>query len=203
MRIAPRHSSDMNRSPLTHALLIANIAIFGLELLFGGALVQRYALWPIGAGFAPWQIFTGAFLHGSLMHLAANMLGLFVFGRDVERALGQWRFALLYTLSIVTAAAAQLAVGVLLRDPHPVVGASGALFGVMVAFAMLFPKRVIILLFPPIPLPAPLFVVLYAAFELYAGVTGSMSGVAHFAHLGGLVGGFVLMRLWRVRASRR
>ena len=94
----------MNRSPLTHALLIANIAIFGLELLSGGALVQRYALWPIGAGFAPWQIFTGAFLHGSLMHLAANMLGLFVFGRDVERALGQWRFALLYTLSIVTAA---------------------------------------------------------------------------------------------------
>ncbi len=90
-----------------------------------------------------------------------------------------------------------------MANAQPTVGASGALFGVMVAFAMLFPKRVIVLLFPPIPLPAPLFVVLYAAFELYSGVTGTMSGVAHFAHLGGLVGGFVLMRIWKVKPSRR
>src|SRR3546814_15016929 len=83
--------------------------------------------------------------------------------------------------TLFRSSAAQLTVNALLHDAHPVVGASGALFGVMTAFAMLFPKRVIILLFPPIPLPAPLFVVLYAAFELYAGVTGSMSGVAHFA----------------------
>lgn len=193
----------MSRYPLTYALLTANVVIFGLELLIGAALLTRYALWPIGAGFAPWQIVSSAFLHGSLMHLGANMLGLFVFGRDVELALGRLRFAALYGLSIITASAAQLAVSALLHDTHPVVGASGALFGVMVAFAMLFPKRVIILLFPPIPLPAPLFVVLYAAFELYAGVTGSMSGVAHFAHLGGLVGGFVLMRIWRPRRSRR
>lgn len=193
----------MKRSPLTYTLLFANVAIFGLELLIGGSMVQRYALWPIGAGFAPWQILSSAFLHGSPMHLAANMLGLLVFGRDVEAALGRLRFATLYALSMVTAALAQLAVSALLHDAHPVVGASGALFGVMVAFAMLFPKRVIILLFPPIPLPAPLFVVLYAAFELYAGVTGSMSGVAHFAHLGGLVGGFLLMRTWRPRSSRR
>ncbi|WP_174839763.1 rhomboid family intramembrane serine protease [Solimonas terrae] len=193
----------MKRSPLTYTLLFANVAIFGLELLIGSSMVQRYALWPIGAGFAPWQILSSAFLHGSPMHLAANMLGLFVFGRDVEAALGRLRFATLYALSMVTAALAQLAVSALLHDAHPVVGASGALFGVMVAFAMLFPKRVIILLFPPIPLPAPLFVVLYAAFELYAGVTGSMSGVAHFAHLGGLVGGFLLMRTWRPRSSRR
>ncbi|NGY05472.1 rhomboid family intramembrane serine protease [Solimonas terrae] len=188
---------------MTYTLLFANVAIFGLELLIGSSMVQRYALWPIGAGFAPWQILSSAFLHGSPMHLAANMLGLFVFGRDVEAALGRLRFATLYALSMVTAALAQLAVSALLHDAHPVVGASGALFGVMVAFAMLFPKRVIILLFPPIPLPAPLFVVLYAAFELYAGVTGSMSGVAHFAHLGGLVGGFLLMRTWRPRSSRR
>lgn len=193
----------MRRYPLTYALLLANIAVFGLELLIGDALLTRYALWPIGAGFAPWQIVSSAFLHGGLMHLGANMLGLFVFGRDVEAALGRLRFASLYGLSIITASTAQLAVSALLHDAHPVVGASGALFGVMVAFAMLFPKRVIILLFPPIPLPAPLFVVLYAAFELYAGVTGSMSGVAHFAHLGGLLGGFVLMRIWRPRRSRR
>src|SRR3546814_18894935 len=100
---------------------------------------------------------------------------LVVCGLDVELAIGLLRFEVLYVLSIVTASAAQLPVSALLHDAHPLVGSSGALFGVMTAFAMLFPKRVIILLFPPIPLPAPLFVVLYAAFELYAGVTGSMS----------------------------
>src|SRR3546814_2478869 len=153
---------------------------------------MRYALWPVCAGLAPLQIVSSAFLHGSLMHLGANMLGLFVFGRDVELALGRLRFAVLYGLSIVTASAAQLTVSALLHDAHPVVGASGALFGVMTAFAMLFPKRVIILLFPPIPLPEPLFVVLYAAFELYARVTGSISGVAHFATIGVMTGGLVL-----------
>jgi membrane associated rhomboid family serine protease len=193
----------MKRSPLTYLLLIANIAVFGIELLLGDSIIERYALWPLGAGFAPWQVLSSAFLHGSLMHLATNMLGLFVFGRDVEQALGRLRFAALYTLSILTASAAQLFVATWFSDPQPTVGASGALFGVMVAYAMLFPRRVIVLLFPPIPLPAPLFVVLYAAFELYSGVTGTMSGVAHFAHLGGLVGGFVLMKLWRVRPSRR
>ncbi|MFT4047922.1 MAG: rhomboid family intramembrane serine protease [Solimonas sp.] len=193
----------MNRSPLTYFLLIANIAIFGLELVIGDHLVERFALWPLGAGFAPWQIVSSAFLHGSLMHLGTNMLGLFVFGRDVERALGSLRFAALYALSILTASAAQLFVASWFSAPQPTIGASGALFGVMVAFAMLFPRRVIVLLFPPIPLPAPLFVVLYAAFELYSGVTGTLSGIAHFAHLGGLVGGFALMKLWRVRPSRR
>src|SRR3546814_20550932 len=83
----------MQRYPLTYALLIANVVIFGLELLIGDSLLMRYALWPVGAGFAPWQIVSSAFLHGSLMHLGANMLGLFVFGRDVELALGRLRFA--------------------------------------------------------------------------------------------------------------
>jgi len=194
----------MNRSPLTYLFLIANIAVFGLELVRGAPFIERYALWPLGAGFAPYQIATSAFLHGGLMHLATNMLGLFVFGRDVEQALGSLRFLLLYALSIVTACIAQLGVAIWFADPQPVVGASGALFGVMVAYAMLFPRRVLVLLFPPIPLPAPLFVVLYAAFELYAGVTGTQSGVAHFAHLGGLVGGFLLMRAWKKgRRARR
>src|SRR3546814_1352962 len=93
--------------------------------LFPTRRCSEFAVGPVGAGFAPWQIVSSAFLHGSLMHLGANMLGLFVFGRDVELALGRLRFAVLYGLSIVTASAAQLTVSALLHDAHPVVGASG------------------------------------------------------------------------------
>lgn len=190
-------------SPVTHTLLAANILIFFLLGVFGQSFFLAFALWPIGAGFAPWQVLTSAFLHGSVMHLATNMFGLWMFGRDVEARVGSERFAVLYFISVLTASAAQVTVTHLTGGQYPTVGASGGLFGVLAAFAMLFPKRMIILLFPPIPLPAPIFVALYAAFELYAGVTGTLAGVAHFAHLGGLVGGIWVVFQWRRRALRR
>ena len=118
--------------------------------------------------------------------------------RMVERGV---RFVQLYTASVFAAALAQL-ITQGFSDPVPTVGASGGLFGLLGAYALLFPRRRVMLLFPPIPLPAPVFVTLYAAFELYAGVTGTMSGVAHFAHLGGLAGGLLLLRSWRRRARR-
>lgn len=186
---------------MTYLLLIANVLVFGLETVAGDALLRTFALWPIGAGFQPWQVLSCAFLHGSLAHLATNMFGLWMFGRDVERRLGAPRFLQLYLVSVLCASAAQLAVGALGHDPQPTVGASGGLFGVLGAFALLFPRRVIVLLFPPLPLPAPLFVLLYALVELYAGVYGTMNGVAHFAHLGGLVGGLALLWRWRGRRA--
>jgi membrane associated rhomboid family serine protease len=190
-------------TPIVGFLLVVNIALFGLQASRPDALLTHYALWPLGAGFEPWQLATGAFLHASLLHLATNMFGLWMFGRDVERLLGSTRFALLYASSVLSAAVAQLVVTTMATDPVPTVGASGGLFGVLGAFALLFPSRRIMLLFPPIPLPAPVFVTLYAAFELYAGVTGSISGVAHFAHLGGLVGGLGLALRWRAALRRR
>ncbi len=190
----------MNRTPVTLLLLVSNIVIFGLQMQAPDGLIRQYALWPLGAGFEFWQVVSSAFLHGGGFHLAVNMLGIWMFGRDVERALGSIRFIQLYTVSVFAAAAAQL-ITQGFGDPVPTVGASGGLFGLLGAYAMLFPRRKLILLFPPIPLPAPVFVALYAAFELYAGVTGTLSGIAHFAHLGGLVGGLLLIRSWRRRRS--
>lgn len=187
----------------TYTLLVLNVLVFGLELQLGDRFVEGYALWPVGSGFAVWQLLSSGFLHANLMHLATNMFGLWMFGREVERVLGTARFAQLYFASLLSAALTQLAVVGFLGEPTPTVGASGAVFGILMAFAMLFPRRVIILLIPPIPLPARVFVLLYAAFELFAGVNGTFAGVAHFAHLGGLAGAYLLMRYWRSAALRQ
>ncbi|MDD3764748.1 MAG: rhomboid family intramembrane serine protease [Nevskiales bacterium] len=192
----------MRPTPVTYVLLVANILVFGLQLQTRDGLIQHFALWPLGAGFEFWQVVTSAFLHGGVLHLFVNMFGVWMFGREVERAIGSERFAMLYIASVLSAAITQL-VATGFGDPVPTVGASGGLFGLLAAFAMLYPRRIVMLLFPPIPLPAPLFVTLYAAFELYAGFSGTMSGVAHFAHLGGLFGGFAVIRHWRRSARRR
>jgi membrane associated rhomboid family serine protease len=192
----------MRSENVTYIILAVCIAVFGLQMQAADGLLRSFALWPLGEGFRFWQVITSAFLHGGIFHLAVNMFGIWMFGRDIERALGPARFIQLYAVSVLSAAFAQLVVTAF-GDPVPTVGASGGLFGLLVAYAMLFPRRQIMLLFPPIPMRAPVFVALYAAFELYAGMSGTLSGVAHFAHLGGLAGGFLLLRHWRSAARRR
>lgn len=192
----------MRSENVTYIIMAVCIAIFGLQMQAADGLLRSFALWPLGEGFQFWQIVTSAFLHGGVFHLAVNMFGIWMFGRDIESALGPIRFIQLYTASVLAAAFAQLVVTAF-GDPVPTVGASGGLFGLLVAYAMLFPRRQIMLLFPPIPMRAPVFVALYAAFELYAGMSGTLSGVAHFAHLGGLAGGFLMLRYWRTTAGRR
>ena len=151
----------------------------------------------MGHGFLPWQVITYAFLHGGLGHLFFNMLGLWMFGSELERVWGPKRFIHFYTASVLAAAAAQLLITALLGSTFPTVGASGGLFGLLLAFGMMFPNRTIVPLFPPIPMKAKVFVALYGGLELLLGVTGSASGVAHFAHLGGMLGGFLMLRYWR------
>jgi membrane associated rhomboid family serine protease len=185
-------------------LIAVNVAVFGLQLLYPPLLVP-FALWPLGAQpqagfpghFEPWQLLTYAFLHGGLAHLALNMFALWMFGRDCERALGARRYLTLYFAAVLTAAATQLAVGTLAHSPHATIGASGGVFGVLLTFAVLYPERRIMLLFPPIPLPAWLFVTLYGLIELTNGVIGTGAGVAHFAHLGGMLGAGLVLRHWR------
>jgi len=203
--------------PVTRNLLIANIAVFLLQLLLKDstsfALTQHFALWPLGpdvsgetsqgvvtVGFHIWQLVTYAFMHGSFQHILFNMLGLYMFGGTIERAFGARHFTIYYfTCAIVAAVAQQLVVKYFTHGFYPTIGASGAIFGVLLAFGMLYPHQKVIMLYLPIPMPAWLFVILYAALELFLGVTGTQAGVAHFAHLGGMLGGYVLIEYWRGR----
>ena len=186
--------------PATQALIIANVAVFLLETVAGGPIFRLFALWPFSSGFLPWQIVTYAFLHAGLAHLALNMFALYMFGGEIERVVGQRRYLTYYFVCVLFAAAAQLVVTTILAaPPYPTVGASGGVFGVLLAFAMYFPNRTILLIIPPIPMPAWLFVTLFGILELYFGVTGTQAGVAHFAHLGGMIGGYLMIRRWRGR----
>ncbi len=193
---------------VTRALILANTGVFVLQMLFPD-LEWTFALWPPGAhdaagpalGFRPWQPVTYAFLHQNVLHLGLNMLALWMFGRDCEAALGARRFLALYLAAVVSAAAAQLAVAALLGVQYPTIGASGGIFGVLLAFAVLFPDRRLMLLIPPVPMPARIFVVVYGFIELANGVLGTRDGVAHFAHLGGMLGAWLMLQRWR-RAAR-
>jgi len=182
---------------ITQALIIANVLAFLAEMAGGDAVLAQLALWPIGSQFAPWQLVTYAFLHDGVTHLVFNMLGLYMFGADLERIWGPRRYLLYYAVSVVSAAITQLAVSALSGSPFPTIGASGGVFGLLLAFALYFPQRTVVLLIPPIPMPAWLFATLYGAIELVLGVTGSAAGVAHFAHLGGMLGGYLLISRWR------
>jgi membrane associated rhomboid family serine protease len=199
--------------PVTRALIVANIAVFGLQLLLGDRFIVPFALWPLGsaavlgpesgAGFNLWQLVTYAFLHGNTLHLFFNMFALYMFGGEIERAFGPRRYFQYYFVAVIVAALTQLAVsGIAAAAPYPTVGASGGVFGLLLAFGMLFPRRMIMLIFPPVPMPAWLFVTLYGALELYLGVTGTSQGVAHFAHLGGMLGGYLMLRRWRRQMQR-
>src|SRR5215468_988552 len=196
--------------PVTLALVAANVAVFLLQSAAPGILTP-FALWPIGAAeisggrasFQLWQVVTYAFLHGGLLHLAFNMFALYMFGGPIEQVFGGRRYLVYYFVCVVSAAIAQLAVSALTGTVYPTIGASGGVFGLLLAYAIYFPRNRIMLLFPPIPMSARTFVIVYAVLELFFGVTGTEEGVAHFAHLGGLVGGFVLLYYWRGLDSLR
>ncbi|MGO9803999.1 MAG: rhomboid family intramembrane serine protease [Steroidobacteraceae bacterium] len=188
--------------PATRALILINIGVYLLEQLAPGPLLQWFALWPLGDPlFRPWQLITYAFLHDphSLWHILFNMVALFMFGRALELYWGGRRLVLFYLVCVLTAALTQLAAQRGSGVPEEVIGASGGIFGILLAFAWYFPRQRIILLFPPIPMPAWLFVTLYGLLELFFGVTGTEAGVAHFAHLGGMAGGALCILYWRMR----
>jgi membrane associated rhomboid family serine protease len=189
--------------PVTTTLIAANVAMFLLQTAAPAAL-SSLALWPLGhaqagsgASFGMWQLVTYAFLHGSLTHLAFNMFALYMFGGAIERVFGAGRYATYFLVCVVSAAITQLIFAAVTGGFYPTVGASGGVFGLLLAYAMYFPNNRVMLLFPPIPMPARVFVAIYAALELYLGVTGTQAGVAHFAHLGGMIGGFAMLRYWR------
>jgi membrane associated rhomboid family serine protease len=186
-------------------LIAANVAVYALQFLSQGAIEVPLALWPVQpidgqSYFEFWQIVTYAFLHSRLnfSHLLFNMLALYMFGAEIERYMGAVRLLACYFASVVTAAITQLIIPPLLgAPPSPTLGASGGVFGLLLAYALLFPHRKVVPLIPPIPMPAWLFAMLYAGAELLFGVTGTLSGIAHFAHLGGMIGSALVVMQWR------
>jgi len=201
--------------PVTSTITACLLVAFALQNLLGEVRVLPFALWPPGhevigvdedgapivAGFAPLQMLTYGFLHGDLTHLLLNLAGLLIFAPDVERLLGTLRFVLLYVACLAAAALAQLVTAHLEAAFYPTVGASGAIYGVIVAAAMLFPQREIFLFFPPVHLAARNAALIMVVAEVVHGVLGTQAGVAHFAHLGGAVVGFLLILLWRPRRA--
>jgi len=183
-------------------LIIANVAVFLLQMAGGAPLTEWFALWP-DDNFMPWQLVTYSFLHGGIAHIFFNMFGLYMFGSEIERLFGSRFYLLYYLASVVVAALTHLTITYLMgAPPAPMVGASGGIYGLLLAFGWYFPHRRVVLLFPPIPMPARIFVIVFGVLELFFGVTGTAAGVAHFAHLGGMLGGWLMIearrrRLWK------
>jgi len=198
--------------PFTRTLLIANGLVFLLQQFMAQGAMLAFALWPmvevrlpdggIGSAFLPWQLLTYGFLHGNLPHLFFNMLALLMFGGPIEQLWGTRRFAIYYLVCVVGAGLVQLVVATIAAqhgNAYPTVGASGGVFGVLLAYGMMFPNHRVMLLFPPIPMKARTLVIVFGAIELVMGVGGARSHVAHFAHLGGMAFGFLLIQYWRGR----
>jgi membrane associated rhomboid family serine protease len=205
-----------NMPPVTKALLIANGLVFLLQQVLGDATFAPFMLWPLGNGgmdllasggdpfnaqsFMPWQLLTYGFLHANLMHVGFNMLALVMFGSPLEYTWGNRRYLAYYLVCVVGAGVCQLLVALWMTRQgyaYPTIGASGGVFGLLFAYGLLFPNQRVMLLIPPIPMKARTLVIVYGALELLLGASGLQPGVAHFAHLGGMLFGWLLIRYWR------
>lgn len=208
-----------DRSPIPVSMVILGITVLAyfVQMSAFTETLRLFALWPLGTpdqirytdvgvvdtGFVPWQLVTYGFMHGGLGHLFFNMFALFMFGLPIERLWGTRRFLIYYFVCMIGAAIIQLMVAAVTGEIYPTIGASGAVFGLLLAFGMMYPNAIIMLLIPPVPIKAKYFVVGYGVLTLFFGMTGAMAGVAHFAHLGGMLFGFGLIVYWGYLADRR
>lgn len=203
---SPRRSTS--RGPIPDVILVLfviNGLVFVAQGMLGRVVEYHFALWPLNSTFAdfyPWQLVTYGFLHGDLTHIFFNMFMLWMFGRELEIVMGTRRFLTYYMTCVIGAGLVQLIVATMGGSGYPTVGASGGVFGILLAFGMAFPNRMILLLIPPIPMKAKYLVVLAGGMELYFGISGARPGIASFAHLGGMLFGFLLLLYWR-RVARR
>lgn len=193
----------LNNTPrATKNLIAINILVFIATLINQELIVEKFALfYPLSHFFKPWQPLTYMFVHGGFWHIFFNMYSLWLFGSVVENTIGEKKYIFLYFICGLGAAGLHLLVQHLMGGSNvPCVGASGAIYGLMMAFGMLYPEQRLMLLFPPVSLRARWMVVIFAAIEL---LTGFMSAgsfgdcVAHFAHLGGMLISFLLVSYWR------
>ncbi len=207
-----------NTPKVTRNLVIVNIVVFIATLINEEFMIKTFGLfYPSSIYFHWWQPVTHMFMHGGFWHIFFNMYTLFIFGSVVERIIGEKKFLLFYFVCGLGAAALQMGTqylemqsfltsdsasamqGIMALKATPTVGASGAIYGVLIGYAMLFPESRMTLIFPPVTLRAKWMVVIFAAIELFTGVAGWADGIAHFAHLGGMLIGWLMVRGWRRR----
>lgn len=198
---------------VTKNLVAINILMFIATLVNENFMVANFAMfYPASPFFKPWQILTHMFMHGGFWHIFFNMYSLLMFGSILERSLGPKKYLIFYFVTGLGAVAlhtgvewmqARVFIANAAVDAYqkllvtPTLGASGAIYGVLIGFAMLYPQARLTLIFPPIPMTAKWLVIIFAAIELFSGINGIQDGVAHFAHLGGMLFGWLLIRWWR------
>ena len=209
--------------PVTRNLIIINIIVFIATLINREFMTTEFAVfYPTSPFFHWWQVLTHMFMHGGFWHILFNMYTLWLFGSVVENIIGSKKFVLFYFVCGLGAVGLHFGVeylqlqsymeGVALGNSAaidninaikftPTVGASGAIYGVLIGYAMLFPSSKMTLLVPPVTLSAKWMVVVFAAIELLTGITGTATGVAHFAHLGGMLIGWLMILFWRKRGK--
>lgn len=200
-RVFSRRPTSNSAIPtIVFSLLIANGLIFALQQWNREFMLINFALWPATDPRSPfmiWQLLSYGFLHGGVNHIAFNMFGLWMFGSELERLWGARRFLIYFLICVVGAGLIQLTVAAIEGSFRPTVGASGGIFGILLAFGLTFPNRIIVPLFPPIPMRAITFVAIYGALELYMGLSRSTPGIANFAHLGGMLFGYFVLQYWK------
>lgn len=214
----------MSRVPVAvKNIIIINILVMIMTYLNETMMVEKFALfYPTSPFFHWWQPVTHMFMHGGFWHILFNMYTLYIFGSTLERVWGPKKFLIFYFVTGIGAAAIHTGVEWIqmqswitqaaegsqsaLVSIHqlkmtPTLGASGAIYGVLMGYALLYPDSMLVLFFPPIPIKAKWMVLIFAAIELVTGVTGTGGGIAHFAHLGGLIFGFILIRFWKKKGT--
>lgn len=187
--------------PAVKHLLIINVLVFiAMWTPNLGAYIQHFGmLFPIGSGnFHVWQLVSYMFLHAGIGHIFFNLFALWMFGQSIENTWGTRRFTIYYLLTGVGAALLHMFIS---GGQAPMLGASGAVYGILLAFGMMFPNRRIMLLFPPIPMKAKYFVAIFGVIEFVSGISRTNSNVAHFAHLGGMLVGFILIKYWGLKSQ--
>lgn len=207
-----------NIPPVTRNLILVNVVVYVFTVINQEFMIGTFGLfYPTSRYYHWWQVVTHMFMHGGFWHIFFNMYTLFIFGVVVERIIGSKKFLLFYFICGLGAAALQMGTqylemqmflnsdsqsamqSIVALKSTPTVGASGAIYGVLIGYAMLFPESRMTLIFPPVTLSAKWMVVIFAAIELFTGVFGIVDGVAHFAHLGGMLIGWLMIRWWRRR----
>ena len=210
-------------APATFNIIIINVLVMIMITLNEGFMIEHFALfYPASPFFKPWQFITHMFMHGGFWHIFFNMYTLWIFGSVLERIWGWKKFLVFYFVTGLGAALlhtgvqfieaqvymSQIADGSLAAQTAlhqlkltPTVGASGAIYGVLIGFAMLYPDAMLTLIFPPVSLKAKWFVIIFAVIELFTGVFGIGGGIAHFAHLGGMLFGWMLIMYWKKKGK--